>query len=44
MTGQPMNPDCLNGKHRACNEDAWDFLRDEPAPCCCPCHDGMLAA
>lgn len=34
-----MNPDCAAGKHRACQGDGWDFLRDEPAPCSCECHE-----
>lgn len=32
------NPDCRDGKHPACNGDAWDFDRDSPTPCECPCH------
>jgi hypothetical protein len=34
-----MNPDCANGKHHACNGDAWDFLTDTPTNCTCECHD-----
>ncbi len=33
-----ISPDCRDGKHRACNSAAWDFDRDEPTPCTCPCH------
>lgn len=33
-----MNPDCRDGKHKACNGDGWDFETDEPAPCPCSCH------
>ena len=33
-----MNPDCLNGKHRACAGDGWDDETDSPTACPCPCH------
>ena len=38
MTPMPYNPDCAQGKHRACAGDAWDFELDEPATCACGCH------
>lgn len=34
----PMNPDCRDGKHRACAGDAWDEVADVATPCACPCH------
>ncbi len=34
----PQNPDCLNGKHRACSGTAWDDDLDDLCPCGCPCH------
>lgn len=34
-----INPDCTQGKHPACNEDAWDDITDQPARCECPCHE-----
>lgn len=33
-----MNPDCRDGKHRACDGTGWDHENDEPAPCPCECH------
>jgi hypothetical protein len=33
-----MNPDCRDGKHRACAGDGWDYIADEPIPCPCTCH------
>ncbi len=33
-----MNPDCRDGKHRACSGRGWDAAADAPAPCTCPCH------
>lgn len=33
-----MNPDCRDGKHDACNGDAWDFQFDQPSECQCECH------
>lgn len=33
-----MNPDCRDGKHRACSGTAWDDERDELAACPCSCH------
>lgn len=35
---QHLNPDCMAGKHSACNRDAWCSLNDLPINCCCPCH------
>lgn len=37
-TNGPLNPDCRDGKHRACNGDAWDMAKDAPAECACTCH------
>lgn len=34
----PLNPDCRDGKHKACLLDAWDFETDQPALCQCECH------
>ncbi|MCR1983996.1 hypothetical protein NSA53_17330 [Cellulosimicrobium cellulans] len=34
----PMNPDCRDGKHRACAGDAWDLDTDQPTACSCTCH------
>lgn len=40
ISGLPwLNPDCRQGKHRACRGDAWDDDRDEPTTCGCDCHD-----
>jgi hypothetical protein len=33
-----MDPDCIVGKHRACNGEAWDYADDAPIPCSCECH------
>ena len=33
-----LNPDCRDGKHAACNGDAWCDVDDERAGCDCPCH------
>jgi hypothetical protein len=33
------NPDCVAGKHDACNGDAWDNGSDAPTECGCWCHD-----
>lgn len=33
-----MNPDCLAGKHPACNGDGWDYKMDGPVACRCACH------
>ncbi|NMF27937.1 hypothetical protein [Cellulosimicrobium aquatile] len=33
-----VNPDCRDGKHRACSGDGWDTRTDQPAPCPCWCH------
>lgn len=33
-----VNPDCIQGKHDACNRDAWDELKDQPTDCACFCH------
>lgn len=38
-----MNPDCRDGKHDACNGDAWDNEADMPIWCGCWCHDGGAA-
>lgn len=34
-----MNPDCRDGKHKACSGDGWDLERDEPAKCPCECRE-----
>ena len=39
-----LSPDCRDGKHRACTEDAWDVSGDGPAPCGCECHEQAVAA
>ena len=39
-----MNPDCRDGKHRACSGTAWDDERDELVACPCSCHGEALAA
>lgn len=36
--GPILNPDCREGKHKACRGDAWDNVLDEPADCGCECH------
>ncbi len=33
-----MNPDCLDGKHRACSGDGWCEETDHAVPCPCECH------
>lgn len=33
-----LNPDCRDGKHRACAGDAWDEELDQPTRCACACH------
>ncbi|GAA4762406.1 hypothetical protein [Microbacterium gilvum] len=35
----PISPDCEPGKHSACTGDAWDDVKDVPAPCSCACHE-----
>jgi len=32
------NPDCAQGKHRACSGHAWDWDIDDLVPCSCDCH------
>lgn len=39
-----MNPDCLDGKHRACSGGGWCEDNDQPAPCPCECHGGPVGA
>jgi len=39
-----LNPDCRDGKHPACNGDAWCDVDDEPAGCDCACHAESGAA
>jgi hypothetical protein len=34
-----INPDCREGKHRACRGDAWSMSADRPMDCVCPCHE-----
>lgn len=40
----PICPECLAGKCRNCNGEAWDHAADEPAPCACTeeVHDGQV--
>lgn len=33
-----MNPDCRDGKHRACDGSGWDEEADQPIRCPCDCH------
>lgn len=33
-----IGPDCTEGKHRACNAEAWNFDADEVTGCACACH------
>lgn len=33
-----MNPDCRDGKHRACAGGGWDEAAEAAAPCPCKCH------
>lgn len=33
-----MNPDCLNGAHRACSMTGWCESTDQAVPCPCVCH------
>ena len=40
VDGPILNPECIVGKHGSCHEDAWDNVKDEPANCQCPCHEG----
>lgn len=35
---EPLNPDCREGKHRACRGDAWDVQADRECACGCECH------
>ncbi len=39
-----MNPDCRDGKHRACSGRGYDFATDTFTDCTCPCHREDLAA
>lgn len=39
-----MNPDCREGKHKACNGDGWSAWIDAPIPCPCECHELFPAA
>ncbi|WP_181028763.1 hypothetical protein [Rathayibacter sp. AY1A4] len=41
---RPLNPECVVGKHPACNSDAWDYDADEPTDCTCTCHQPPAAA
>lgn len=34
-----LDPDCRDGKHRACAGGAWDDDADALVSCECPCHD-----
>lgn len=33
-----LSPECDVGKHDACNNDAWDFEKDEITTYDCECH------
>lgn len=35
---EPLDPDCQQGKHRACGGHAWDASFDHIVDCGCPCH------
>ena len=37
-----LNPDCLDGKHRACAGDGWCEESDHAVPCPCVCHQPAL--
>lgn len=41
MTGNtaPTNPECKQGKHDNCTEEAWDDALDCLTDCLCMCHD-----
>lgn len=34
----PIDPDCQQGKHRACLGETWDDEYDRMTECACPCH------
>ena len=34
-----LDPDCVAGKHPACQGWAWDDEDDVPCRCECPCHE-----
>ena len=38
-TPDAINPDCLDGKHRACAGTAWSDDLDALTDCLCDCHD-----
>jgi hypothetical protein len=33
-----MNPECIEGKHRNCDTDAWCLITDGITDCECTCH------
>lgn len=39
-----LNPDCRDGKHKACAGDAWCMVTDEPSTCSCDCHATAVPA
>lgn len=39
-----VNPDCLDGKHRACSGDGWCEETDQAVPCPCDCHQQVPTA
>ncbi|MFC8733141.1 hypothetical protein ACFT5B_11840 [Luteimicrobium sp. NPDC057192] len=39
-----LNPDCAQGKHKACAGDAWNLAADELTECTCHCHTKGAAA
>lgn len=39
-----LNPDCVQGKHRACSGTAWDDAIDDLVACACACHAAAVDA
>lgn len=39
MSTAPTNPECKQGKHDNCTEEAWDDALDCLTDCLCMCHD-----
>jgi len=35
----PIGPDCVVGKHPACDGRAWDHEADNITDCACGCHE-----
>ena len=38
----PLDPDCLNGSHKACTGTAWDVEADDLVDCQCGCHELLV--